>query len=121
MNKFYYSLNYRFKAQKGRRKHYFFELVDRTSDQATFQLRDKGNNDIIKAQIVVDNSADTPTETANFTYNDIEFQLRADVCAVKGYPITEAGQAEKMRDRQLDEAMGLTSEILGELIRNQTA
>lgn len=116
MNKFYHSLTYRFLAQKGRRKHYFFNLVDRSSDQATFHLRDKVNQELIKAQITIDNSSDTPIEIAQFTYNGIDIILRSDFCMPKGYPISEEGQAEKRRDQQLDADLGLTPKIFRELI-----
>ncbi len=116
MNKFYHTLTYRFQAQKGRRKHYFFNLVDRTSEPATFQLFEKGKKYLIQAQITIDNSSDTPTETAKFTYNGVDIILRADVCMGKGYPISEEGQAEKCRDQQLDADLGLTSKIFWELI-----
>ncbi len=119
MNKFYHSLTYRFLAQKGRRKHYFFDLVDRTSDPAIFQLWDKGNKYPIEAQITVDNSSDTPTEIAQFTHKGIDITLRADICMGKGYPISEEGKAEKRRDQQLDADLGLTPKIFQDLISNK--
>lgn len=102
MNKFYPSLIYRFMNQNGGRKHYLFNLVNRTSDQATFHLRDKGNQDLIQAQIDVDYFIDIPTETAKFTYKGIDFKLRADFYISKGYPISEDEKAIKFRDQQLD-------------------
>ncbi len=115
MNKFYHSLTYRFQAQKGRRKHYFFNLVDRTTDPATFQVFEKGEKYLLQAKITIDNSSDIPTEIAKFTYNGVDITLRADVCMGKGYAISEEGQAEKRRDQQLDADLGLTPKYSGNL------
>lgn len=102
MNRFYHSRTYRFSAQKGNLNQYLFDLVNRTCGEATFRLSDKGFQFPIKAQIEVDYSSDTPTETAKFTYKGIDFQLRADLYMSKGYNMTAADQSKKQEDQLKD-------------------
>ncbi len=102
MNRFYHSLTYRFLAEKGGRKHYFFDLVDRTWGEATFRLRDKDCKFPVTAQIIVDNSSDVPTETAKFTYKGVDFELRADFFIGKGYNMTPADRRKKQEDKLKD-------------------
>lgn len=98
MNKFYYSRTYTFEAPKGRRKHYFFNLVDRFGECASFKLTDKDNNDVIPATIKMDGD----TETATFLYRGYEYSLRADRFIPKGYPLNIDGRLEKKDDMHKD-------------------
>lgn len=102
MNKFHKSLIYRFLNQRGGRRHYLFDLVDRTSDQATFHLRDKGNEDLIEAKINLDKSSYIPVEIAKFIYKGMEFQLRADLYMGENPQISNYNEAKMPDDRQLD-------------------
>lgn len=98
MNKFYFSRTYTFEAPEGRRKHYFFNLVDRTNDEATIRLRDKNNTDEIVAPIT---NYDI-TERVAFEYKGMKFQLAADRYIPKGYDLTDAGRSEKHEDMLKD-------------------
>ncbi len=102
MNKFHKSLIYRFLNQRGGRRHYLFDLVDRTSDQATFHLRDKGNEDLIEAKINLDKSSYIPVEIAKFIYKGMEFQLRADFYVGESHHNSVNNQAKMPDDMQLD-------------------
>ncbi len=102
MNKFHKSLIYRFLNQRGGRRHYLFDLVDRTSDQATFHLRDKGNEDLIEAKINLDKSSYIPVEIAKFIYKGMEFQLRADLYVGENPQISNYNEVKMPDDRQLD-------------------
>lgn len=93
MNKFYYSRTYTFEAPKGRRKHYFFNLVERFGQGAPSRLNDKDNTDVIPATIEMDGD----TETATFLYRGYEYSLSADRFIPKGYPTNIEGQPEKKR------------------------
>ncbi len=94
MNKFCYTLSYTFQNPSGRRKHYFFNLVERFGEVASFKLTDKGNYDVIPASIETDGD----TETATFLYMGKEFSLRADRFIPKGYNLTLNGRLEKKDD-----------------------
>ena len=98
MNKFYYSRSYIFEAPRGRRKHYFFHLVERFGEGASFRLNDKDNSDVIPATIVPDGD----TETATFLYRGHEYSLRADRYHSKGYPLNIAGMLDKKDDKLKD-------------------
>lgn len=98
MNRFYYSRSYTFEAPKGRRKHYFFHLVERHGSNAIFRLIDKDNTKTVEAAIVMDGD----TETAAFTFHGSELSLRADRFIPKGYPMTPKGRIEEEDDRLKD-------------------
>ncbi len=98
MNKFYFSRAYIFSAATGRRKSYFFSLVERSGSKVVFQLRDKGNTRTVESTIVVHGD----TETATFMWQGIKITLRADQYIPKGYRISAAGQSEKHADQIRD-------------------
>lgn len=98
MNKFYYSRTYTFDAPKGQRKHYFFNLVERFGECASFKLTDKDNNDVIPATLKMDGG----TETATFLYRGYGYSLCADRFIPKGYPLNIDGRLEKKDDKLKD-------------------
>ncbi|MDE6795362.1 MAG: hypothetical protein K2J63_08695 [Muribaculaceae bacterium] len=98
MNKFYYSRTYTFEAPKGQRRHYFFNLVERFGEVASFRRTDKDNNDVIPATIEIDGD----TETVTFLYYGHQYSLRADHFQLKGYPFNLDGRLEKKDDRLKD-------------------
>ena len=98
MNKFYYSRTYTFETPKGHRKHYFFNLVERFGEVASFTLTDKDNDDVISATIKMDGD----TETATFLYRGYEYSLRADRYNPKGYPLNIEGRFKKKDDMLKD-------------------
>lgn len=98
MNKFYHTRTYTFDVPSGHRKHYFFNLVERFGEAASFRLNDKNNHDVISATIEIDGD----TETATFLYMGHEYSLRADRFIPKGYPMTLNGRLEKKDDRLKD-------------------
>ena len=57
MNKFYYTRTYTFEVQQERPKHYFFNLMDRFGEVASFKRIDKKNNDVVPATIKIMNNA----------------------------------------------------------------
>ncbi|MDE6238551.1 MAG: hypothetical protein K2M54_01010 [Muribaculaceae bacterium] len=98
MNKFYYSRTYTFEAQKGARKHYFFNMVERYGEVASFRLTDKDCDAVAQATIVAGGDA----ETVRFLYRGYEFTLRADRYIAKGYPVNAEGRIEKVDDKLRD-------------------
>lgn len=98
MNKFYYSRTYTFDAPKGARKHYFFNMVERFGEVASFRLTDKDCDAVAQATIVADGDA----ETVTFLYRGYEFTLRADRFIPKGYPVNIDGRLEKKDDKLKD-------------------
>lgn len=98
MNKFCYSRTYTFEAPKGRRKHYFFNLVWRFGEVASFRLRDKDETCSADAKIEIDGD----TETATFLFYGYEYSLRADRFIPKGYPLDIDGRLEEKDDRLKD-------------------
>ncbi|MDE7414492.1 MAG: hypothetical protein K2N05_12005 [Muribaculaceae bacterium] len=98
MNKFYYSRTYIFEAPKGRRKYYFFNLVERFGECASFRLNHKDNEDVIPAIVKMDGE----TETTTFFYRGFEYSLRADRFISKGYRLNVEGRMEEKDDRLKD-------------------
>ena len=98
MNKFYYSRTYVFDSPAGGRKHYFFNLVERHADTASFRLRDKDNTDTVSAKINTDYTTEEGTESVSFEYKGIKFELSGDKHIPKGYPMAEDGHAQKRED-----------------------
>ena len=98
MNKFYYSRTYTFEAAKGERKYYFFNLIDRFGEVASFKRIDKENNDVVPATIKIDGER----ETVTFLYRGYEYSLRADRYIPKNYPSDIDGRLEKKDDMLKD-------------------
>lgn len=94
MNKFRYTRTYTFEGPTGTRKRYFFNLVERFGEAASFSLNDKGNNDVIEVSLTTDGD----TEVTTFLYYGKEYTLRSDRFIAKGYPITINGRLEKKDD-----------------------
>lgn len=92
--KFKYSRTYPFETAEGHRRHYFFNLVERFGEAASFRLNQKDNTDTIDATIVMDGDV----ETARFLYYGHEYSLRADRSQPKGYPLSIDGRLEKKED-----------------------
>lgn len=115
MNKFYYSRAYTFDTPKGTRRHFFFNLVERIGQGASFRLTDNDNNDVIPATIEIDGD----TETARFLYRGYEYSLRADRFIPKGYPVNIDGRLEK-KDDCLRDAHLHTSQNRGEIEHSKT-
>lgn len=99
MNQFYFSRTYTFKSATGKRKRYFFNLIDSTSNEVTFCV--KGNTDTVSAKIVKDND----TDTATFLYKDCKCTLRADEYIPKRYPVLLKGMLERKEDWMRDAHM----------------
>lgn len=97
-NKFQYSRTYIFECDKGKRRLYFFNLVERFGEVASFRLIDKDNTDVISEAIEMDGEV----ETVNFLYYGKEYTLRADLYQPKGYPVTIDGRLEKKDDELKD-------------------
>ena len=98
MNKFYYSRTYIFEVAKGERKYYFFNLIDRFGEVASFKRIDKENNDVVPATIKMDGD----TESVIFLYRGYEYSLRADRYIPKDYPSDIGGRLEKKDDMLKD-------------------
>ena len=98
MNKFYYTRTYTFKVQQEYPKHYFFNLMDRFGEVASFKRIDKENNDIVPATIKMDGD----TESVIFLYRGYEYSLRADRYIPKDYPSDIGGRLEKKDDMLKD-------------------
>lgn len=81
MTKFLFTRAYTFEAEKGARKHYFFELVNRYGEAMSVRLRDKDNADVIDLTIEMDGDVGTAT----FLYYGKEYNLRADRFIPKGF------------------------------------
>lgn len=96
--KFLYSGTYIFESPSGKRRHWFFNLVERFGEGASFRLTDKDNDDVIPTAIEMDGEV----ETATFLYYGIEYTLRADRYQPKDYPQTIDGRLEKKDDALLD-------------------
>ncbi|MDE6368706.1 MAG: hypothetical protein K2K94_05660, partial [Muribaculaceae bacterium] len=104
---------YTFDAPKGRRKHYFFNMVERCGAKVRFRLNDKDGAETEEVGIILDGD----TESASFTLRDIEISLRADRYIPKGYPVKAEGRIEKTED-QLRDAHLHTSHNRGEIERS---
>ena len=98
MNKFYYTRTYTFEVQQENPKHYFFNLMDRFGEVASFKRIDKENNDIVPATIKMDGD----TESVIFLYRGYEYSLRADRYIPKDYPSDIDGRLEKKDDMLKD-------------------
>lgn len=91
--KFLFARTYTFDAEKGRRKHYFFELVERHGKKVSFRLRDKGNADVIESVLMVEEDI----ECATFVCKGVEIELRADRYISKGISTPRLPKSELMR------------------------
>ena len=94
MNKFYYTRTYTFKVQQEHPKHYFFNLMDRFGEVASFKRIDKENNDVVPSTIKMDGD----TESVIFLYRGYEYSLRADRYIPKDYLSDIDGRLEKKDD-----------------------
>lgn len=92
--KFLYSRTYTFESPTGKRKHWFFNLVERFGEGASFRLTDSDNDDVIPTTIEMDGEV----ETVIFLYYGKEYTLSADRYQPKGYQKTIDGRLEKKDD-----------------------
>lgn len=103
--KFLLTRSYRFEAEKGRRKHYFFHVVERHSNKVTFRLTDKDNTEEIETDVVLDGEI----ERAGFVCKGAKIELHADRYTPKGVqtprlPEPELRQWMKTREDALRDA-----------------
>ena len=82
----------------GRRRRFFFHLLERSGNKASFCIRTKGNEDVIPAII----KREGDKEIAAISYQGVDFILTADEYISKGYPFTEEGMRERMDDHLKD-------------------
>lgn len=98
MEIFQFTKSYTFLAPKGRKKRFFFKLIERCFNQVTFVFYEKGDTEFAHGKL----SMDGDTEVANCHFNGVECTVRADEYIPKGYRISWAGRLEEREDHRRD-------------------